>query len=150
MTDSAGRSFTRSALTGKVWIVDFIYTTCPGACPMMSSKMHEVAKKIEGQNDIGILSISVDPEHDTPAALTEFASHYGAPTGQWTFLTGDAKTVHLLAFTTFHVGDVLGKIEHSTKFIVVDKQGKIRGYYSSTDEEGIPAMLKDVAALRRG
>jgi protein SCO1 len=116
----------------------------------MSSKMHIVAKKLQGQSDVQILSISVDPERDTPAALTEFAKRYGAPTPQWAFLTGTPQTVHTLAYTTFHVGDVLGKIEHSTKFVVVDKHGTIRGYYSSVDEEGIPAMLKDISVLRRG
>ena len=117
---------------------------------MMSSKMHVVAKKLQGQNDVRIVSISVDPERDTPAALTEFANRYGGATEQWTFLTGSPQTVHTVAYTTFHVGDVLGKIEHSTKFVVVDKHGAIRGYYSSTDEEGIATMLKDIAVLRRG
>jgi protein SCO1 len=148
MTDSTGQPFSSSALAGKVWVADFIYANCPAECPMMSSKMHVVAKKLEGESDVRIVSISVDPERDTPPVLNEFAKHYGAPTRQWTFLTGSPETVHLLAYTTFHVGDVLGKIEHSTKFMLVDKQGKIRGYYSSTDEEGIPAMLKDLSVLR--
>jgi len=154
MTDSTGHSFASSAIAGKIWVVDFIYTNCPAECPMMSSKMHIVAKKLQGQSDVQILSISVDPERDTPAALTEFARRYGAPTAQWTFLTGTPQTVHTLAYTIFHVGDVLGKIEHSTKFVVVDKHGTIRGYYSSVDEEGdqngIGAMLKDISVLRRG
>jgi protein SCO1/2 len=150
MTDSTGRPFSSSELTGKVWVVDFIYANCPAACPMMSSKMHTVAEKLKGESDVRIVSISVDPERDTPPVLNEFAKHYGGPTEQWTFLTGSPETVHLLAYTTFHVGDVLGKIEHSTKFMLVDKEGKIRGYYSSTDEDGIPAMLKDLSVLRRG
>jgi protein SCO1 len=150
MTDSTGRPFSSSKLAGKVWVVDFIYANCPAACPMMSSKMHTVAEKLKGENDVRIVSISVDPERDTPPVLNEFAKRYGGPTEQWTFLTGTPETVHLLAYTAFHVGDVLGKIEHSTKFMLVDKQGKIRGYYSSTDEEGIPQMLKDLSVLRRG
>lgn len=150
MTDSTGHPFSRSAIAGKVWVVDFIYTNCPAECPLMSSKMHVVAKKLQGESDVQFVSISVDPERDTPAVLNEFAKRYGAPTPQWIFLTGSPETVHTLAYTTFHVGDVLGKIEHSTKFVVVDKQGTIRGYYSSTDEEGIPAMLKDISVLRRG
>jgi protein SCO1/2 len=150
MTDSTGHAFASSALAGKVWVVDFIYANCPAECPMMSSKMHVVAKRVQGQDDVKLVSISVDPERDTPAVLNEFAKRYGGATDQWTFLTGSPATVHLIAYKTFHVGDVLGKIEHSTKFMLVDKQGKIRGYYSTTDEEGIPAMLKDLAVLRRG
>ncbi len=116
---------------------------------MMTSRMRAVEKRVRGQEDVRLISISVDPERDTPAALTAFANRYGAPTRQWTFLTGSPATIHELAYTTFHVGDVLGKISHSTKFVLVDKRGHLRGYYSSFDQEGIPTMLKDLAVLRR-
>ncbi len=148
MTDSEGRAFRSSDLSGKVLVVDFIYTNCPAECPMMSSKMHSLEKKLQGEDDVRFVSISVDPERDTPAALKAFAGRYGGANKQWIFLTGTPDTVHLLAYTTFHVGDVLGKIEHSTKFILVDRRGSIRGYYSTFDEDGMPALLKDVAALR--
>ena len=149
MTDSEGRAFQSSALAGKVWIADFIYTNCPAACPMMSSKMSGIHKQVAGQPDVRIVSFSVDPLRDDPQALKKFGSRYGGATADWIFLTGSPDTVHLLAYTTFHVGDVLGKIEHSTKFILVDKRGDIRGYYSSVDPEGIPALLEDLDALRR-
>ena len=149
MTDSEGRTFQSSALAGKVLVVDFIYTNCPAECPMMSYKMHALEKEVHGQDDVRLVSVSVDPARDTPAALKAFANRYGGANDQWIFLTGTPDTVHLLAYTTFHVGDVLGKIEHSTKFILVDKRGNIRGYYSTFDEEGIPALLKDLAVLRR-
>jgi protein SCO1/2 len=111
--------------------------------------MHRLAKQVRGQGDVRLVSISVDPERDTPEALTRFARRYGAPSEQWIFLTGTPQTVHQLAFTTFHVGDVLGKIEHSTKFVLVDKRGRIRGYYSSLGQDDLPALLRDVEALRR-
>jgi protein SCO1 len=148
MTDAEGRDFHGSALHGKVWIADFIYTTCPAACPMMSAKMERIHKQIAGQLDVRIVSFSVDPK-DSPAALKAFGSRYGGATEDWIFLTGTADTVHLLAFKTFHVGDVLGKIEHSTKFMLVDKHGEIRGYYSSIDPEGATELLKDAEALRK-
>ena len=149
MTDSRGRTFHSSELAGKVWAVDFIYTNCPGPCPLMTSKMHTVEKKVKGERDVKLLSISVDPQRDTPPVLDAFAHHFGGPTDQWVFLTGTPETVHQLAYTTFHVGDVLGKMEHSTKFMLVDKRGAIRGYYSTFDDEGIPSMLKDLDALRK-
>jgi protein SCO1/2 len=142
MTDQNGHTFQSSQLTGKVWIADFIYTTCPAECPMMTARLKKLS--LQTGPAIQIVSFSVDPDHDTPAALKAFAAHYGA---RWTFLTGTPNSVHLLAYTTFHVGDVLGKLEHSTKFALVDQQGYIRGYYSSLDEEGIPALLKDAQAL---
>lgn len=148
MTDSNGRPFHRNMLSGSVWIVDFIYTNCPAECPRMTSKMHRIAEQVEGEDNLGLLSISVDPDRDTPAALTRFAERYGGPTGQWLFLTGTPPTVHLLAYTTFHVGDIIGKMEHATHFILVDKEGNIRGYYSSFDPEEIKKLMKDAEALR--
>jgi protein SCO1/2 len=147
MTDANGQTFHSSELAGKVWVADFIYTNCPAECPMMTAKMKKLS--LQTNPAVELVSFSVDPDHDTPAALKTFASHYGAPTPHWTFLTGTAATVHLLAYTTFHVGDIIGKMEHSTKFALVDQQGYIRGYYSSLDEEGIPALLKDTEALRQ-
>ena len=146
MTDASGNTFHSSVLTGKVWVADFIYTNCPAECPMMSSKMKRLSEQVSP--DVQLISISVDPEHDTPAALKRFASRYGAPTPQWTFLTGTPETVHLLAWSTFHVGDLIGKMQHSTKFVLVDQRGFIRGYYSSFEPEGMQTLLHDVDSLR--
>lgn len=148
MTDSNGQPFTRKLLDGSVWVIDFIYTNCPAACPRMTSKMHRIAEQVQGDDNVGLLSISVDPDRDTPPVLTQFAQRYGGPTPQWHFLTGKPSTVHLLAYTTFHVGDIIGKMEHGTYFILVDKKGNIRGYYSSFDADAIQTVLKDVNALR--
>jgi protein SCO1 len=147
MTDANNRPFTEKDLDGKVWIVDFIYTNCPAECPRMTSKMHGLEKRTEGEPDLCFLSISVDPDRDTPQALKEFAGRYGGLNERWRFLTGDKSSVHLLAYQTFHVGDVLGKIEHSTKFAVLDKRRTVRGYYSSFSEDDIAQMLKDVDVL---
>ena len=147
MTSEEGKTFHSSTLHGKVWVADFIYTTCPAECPMMTARMHTLQKQVSP--DIELLSFSVDPDHDTPAALKTFAAHNGGPTPNWTFLTGTPETVHLLAWTTFHVGDVLGKVEHSTKFALVDQQGFIRGYYSSLGEDGIPTLEHDAEILRK-
>ena len=154
MTDSNGPLFQGRSLLGKGWVADFMYTTCPAACPMMSARMKRVHKETAALPDVRIVSISVDPK-DTPTMLKTFGTRYGGATNDWIFLTGTPETVHQLAFQTFHVGDVLGKIEHSTKFVLVDKRGVIRGYYSSIvadgddDTQGIPLLLKDLQALRR-
>jgi protein SCO1/2 len=149
MTDSTGQIFHSEVLTGKVWIVDFIYTNCPAECPLMTSKMHSIAKQLIGKQDVQLVSISVDPARDTPPVLQEFAQRYDAPTDQWTFLTGTPQSIHQVAYLTFHVGDAIGKIEHSTKFVLVDKRGHIRGYYSIFEADGIPTLLKDAEALRQ-
>lgn len=147
-TDSRGQRFTRADMAGKVWIVDFIYTYCPAECPMMSSRMKGLAAEMKNYADTGILSISVDPGRDTPPVLQAFADRYGGGNEQWRFLAASPEMVHLLAFETFHVGDVLGKLEHSTKFAVVDKTGRIRGYYSSLSRDDLTKLAEDVKALR--
>ena len=148
MTDSNGHPFNRKMLDGSVWVVDFIYTHCPAECPRMTSKMHRIAEQLQGDDNVGLLSISVDPDRDTPPVLSEYAQHYGGATTQWHFLTGNPSTVHLLAYTTFHVGDIINKMEHGTYFILVDKKGGIRGYYSSFDGDSMQSLLKDVNILR--
>lgn len=148
MTDSQGRPFDSKLLKGKLWVADFIYTNCPGPCSRMSSEMHKVQQQVSGEKDLYLISISVDPQHDSAPVLDDFAHRFGGPAHDWIFLTGSPDTVHLLAHDVFHVGDLIGKMDHSTKFTLVDRQGNIRGYYSSTDADGIPGMLKDITALR--
>lgn len=150
MTDSLGRPFDSNSLAGKVWVADFIYTSCPGACPRMTSEMHKVSLRLKGQEDVRLVSISVDPAHDSPPVLNAFAHNYGGPTSQWIFLTGTPTTIHLIAYETFHVGDIIQKMDHSTKFIVVDKNGEIRGYYDSFDPQDMQKMLASIKTLREG
>ncbi len=147
MTDSEGRGFDSNVLRGKVWIADFIYTSCPGPCPMMTSQMHKVQQQVSGKQDVQLVSFSVDPEHDSAPVLNDFAHRFGGPADDWVFLTGSPQTVHWLAYEVFHVGDLIGKMDHSTKFALVDKQANIRGYYSSTDSDGILALLRDLTIL---
>jgi protein SCO1/2 len=147
MTDSENRSFDSRSLAGTVWIVDFIYTNCPAECPRMSAQMHKIEQQIAGDDSIRLVSVSVDPARDTPPVLENFARRFGGATEHWIFLTGTPESIHKVAYDTFHVGDVIGKIEHSTKFVLVDKQGRIRGYYSSFDPDSLAALVKDAKAL---
>lgn len=149
LTDSSGRPFDSNSLKGKVWIADFIYTNCPGPCPRMTSQMHGVERKIEGDEDVRIVSFSVDPARDSPPVLNDFAHRFGGPTAHWSFLTGAPETLHNLARNVFMVGDLVGVMDHSTKFMVIDKKGRVRGYYSTFDPKAIETLLHDVNALRR-
>jgi protein SCO1 len=149
LTDSYGKPFDSSALKGKVWVADFIYTHCPGPCPRMTSQMHQLERKVNGDAGVRFISFSVDPARDTPPVLQEFAQRFGGPTDRWSFLTGDPGTLHLLARNVFKVGDLISVMDHSTKFMLVDKQGRIRGYYSTFDAEGITALVEDAKTLER-
>ena len=149
MTDSEGHPFSASHMKGAVWVVDFIYTNCPAECPRMSSQMRKLAKQMEDVPTVHFLSVSVDPARDQPPVLHAFAQRWGAPSPQWQFITGTPASVHLLAYSTFHVGDVISVIEHSSKFALVDKNLTIRGYYSSFDPESLTRLRQDAANLSR-
>jgi protein SCO1/2 len=149
LTDSLGNSFDSNQLTGKVWVADFIYTHCPGPCPRMTSQMHTLEKQIEGDQDVRLVSFTVDPAQDSPPVLNNFAQRFGGPTPQWFFLTGAPETLHKLARNVFMVGDLVGVMDHSTKFILVDRKRRIRGFYSTFEPDGIAKLRKDIQSLVR-
>jgi protein SCO1/2 len=147
LIDSEGHPFDSNELKGKVWIVDFIYTNCPGPCPRMTSQMHTLSEKLKADKNIRLVSISVDPERDTPPVLNAYARRFGGPTPQWTFLTGPLSTIDLLAVNTFHIGTVRNRLNHSTRFMLVDKNGHIRAYESTFDPGGMDKLQADAEAL---
>lgn len=147
LTDSAGRPFDSNQLKGKVWIVDFIYTNCPGPCPRMTSQMHKLAEELKDDNGIRLVSISVDPQRDTPPVLNSYAHRFGGPASNWVFLTGPLPTIDLLAVNTFHIGTVRNRLVHSTRFMLIDKNGHLRGYYSTFDPADFQKLQADAEAL---
>jgi protein SCO1/2 len=130
-------------------VADFIYTTCTGPCPMMTSPMRHVQASTAEIPEVRLVSFTVDPAHDTPPALAEYAGRFKAQPGRWYFLTGDAAPLNDLGRSAFHLNSVDGSLVHSTRFTLVDRQGRIRGYYS-TDEDGfMPKLLSDIRRLAR-
>lgn len=151
LTDQDGKSFGSSQLQGKIWIADFVYTTCPGPCPMISSRMSETQKPLR-DTDVKLVSFSVDPAHDTPEVLRGYAEKLNAQPGRWEFLTGDKATIYRLSRDGFKLAAAAaadGQPVHSTRMILVDRAGQIRGYYDATDADAITRLLADVAHLRR-
>src|ERR1700722_17041704 len=94
LTSQSGKTFDSKSLEGHVWVADFIYTTCPGPCPMMSRRMSEVQRQTSGPPDVCIVFFTVDPAPDTPQALAEYAKHFNADASRWYFLTGDQRTLN--------------------------------------------------------
>ncbi len=148
LTDSHGTAFGSDQLKEKVWIADFIYTNCPGPCPRMTSQMHKLSEKLKDDSGIRLVSLSVDPQRDTPAVLNAYAHRFGGPTPQWTFLTGPLATIDLLAVKTFHIGTVLNRLNHSTRFLLIDKNEHLRGYYSTFDPGGLQKLQSDAEFLQ--
>jgi protein SCO1/2 len=146
LTDQANQAFDSASLKGKVWVADFMFTTCPGPCPRMSSQMHQVQNELEGQG-IQLVSFTVDPEHDTPAALAEYSAKFKATPGVWHFLSGEKADLNHLAKDVFKLGVVDGSLEHSTRFVLVDQAGQIRGYYLTSEADAIPRLIADAKAL---
>jgi len=148
LTDQNGAEFVSSeALKDRVWIADFIFTNCPGPCPMMSSQMHQVQKAFDGVDGVRLVSITVDPARDTPPVLAEYSKHFGAEQGKWFFLTGPQEKLHDLSRRVFMLGDVDGSLEHSTRFALIDKTFHIRGYYLSSQKDALPSLIADAKRL---
>ena len=146
LTEHTGQPFDSASLKGKVWIADFMFTTCPGPCPRMSSQMHQVQMALEKQG-IQLVSFTVDPEHDTPEVLSEYAKKFKASPGVWHFLTGAKADLNHLAKDVFKLGVVDGSLEHSTRFVLVDREGQMRGYYLTSDADAIPRLIEDARGL---
>ena len=150
LTAETDCAVTRDNLLGKISIVDFIFTQCAGACPVMSSKMSGMQQMLLNDPHIQFVSFSVDPETDTPGVLRQYARQYGAITGKWILLTGNKQQIYRLSKEGFHLGlDIEGDsaIIHSQKFVLVDHHGVIRGYYDSEDEEAMKTLLRDAGVL---
>jgi len=158
LTERSGQPLGLVDLRGKVWVADFIFTNCAGTCPIMTTAMTDIQKTAlaENLNDVKLVSITVDPERDSLAVLQRFADGYGALKDRWYFLTGDGAAIQQLANKGFLLsaaastgGSAEEPIIHSNRFVLVDRQGRIRGYYDGTDEESVKSLLNDLKKLYR-
>ena len=153
LTERDGEPLSFADLKGHIWVADFIFTSCPGPCPMMTSKMSQLQTAFSVVEDVRLVSFSVDPERDTPEVLSKYADHYGADKDKWLFLTGDKKEIYDLAISSLKLSvredPESMQIIHSTQFVLVDKTGRIRGYYNSRENEALRQLVLDVERLRR-
>jgi protein SCO1/2 len=137
-------------LDGHVWVADFIYTTCDGPCPMMSSKMHLIQDQTAAEMpDVRFVSFTVDPVHDTPAVLAEYGKHFKQDAARWVFLTGEPARLNDLGLNGFKLNGVDGSMSHSTRFALVDRRRRIRGYYITGEDGFLPKLMHDIRQLER-
>lgn len=147
LTDQTGGEFASApTLAGHVWVADFFFTTCPGPCPRMSSQMHQVQTALAGQG-VRLVSMTVDPEHDTPAVLADYSKHFEARSGVWFFLTGPRAALNHLDHDVFKLGEVDGSLDHSTRFVLVDRKSQVRGYYLTSEPDAITHLIADARSL---
>jgi protein SCO1/2 len=159
LTDERSQPFGLADMKGKVWVADFVFTTCPTVCPKLTKKMATVQERTRPLGDsVHLLTITVDPENDTPDKLAAYAKQYGADPQRWRFLTGSLAQIEGAVMNGFKIamgkqesspGSGLMTIFHGEKFVVIDRAGNIRGYYDA-DDEGTADLLREVESLARG
>jgi cytochrome oxidase Cu insertion factor (SCO1/SenC/PrrC family) len=147
LIDQTGHAFDSSALKGHVWVADFVFTNCEASCPRMSAKMKALQKATDPS--VKLISFTVDPDRDTPAALAAYAKRYDADAARWSFLTGAKEALNALDFYAFRLGSIGTDIEHSTRFALVDRQGRIRGYYGIAEGNPVDKIARDAQRLEK-
>lgn len=143
---------TEQTIAGKIFVTDFFFTSCPSICPKMKKEMLRVYDKYKDDNEVAILSFSIDPKRDTVGKLKTYTQKLGIEnTARWNFLTGDKDSIYTLA-KSFLVSaaedpNAPGGHVHSGNFILVDKQRRLRGYYDGTKAESVDKLLNDMDLL---
>lgn len=150
LTERSGQPLKLADLAGKVWVADFFYTTCPGPCPMLSSRFSEVQKSLGSETGVRLVSISVDPEKDNTDVLKAYATRFHAGEN-WLFFTGEKTAVYQLAHDGFKlpIADATegSPIVHTTRLILVDQAGTVRGFYEGGTDDGVKDLVRDIRSL---
>jgi len=151
LTDQNGQTVTNADFRGKIWIADFIFTRCAGPCPLMTARMLEMQKALVKTPEVKLVSVTVDPEYDTPEVLKAYAEANFADPERWKFLTGDKAVIEKLVTEGFmqHLSEEGGEPVHGTMFLIVDGNGMVRSARMLEDPELIPKVLTDTGNLLR-
>ena len=141
-TNQNGKTITNKDYEGKVYVIEFFFTTCPTICPRMSQNLVQIQNTFEGFEDFGVASFTINPSHDTQEVLKAYAEKYGVTNPNWHLMTGEKETIYELANQGFNLyaaeaENVAGGFEHSGNFALIDKNGFIR---SRTDDYGNPII----------
>lgn len=161
LTNQDGKTIADSDYDGKVYVVEFFFSTCPTICPKMNQNMLKLQEAYYGKPDFGIVSITINPEYDTPKVLKEHAAQLGVKHYNWNMLTGNRDYIYKLAEEfKLYAGEnknVPGGFEHSGMFALVDKYGNIRCrkdqygnpimYYDGLEDSGVNAIKEDIKKL---
>ncbi|MCS6968704.1 MAG: SCO family protein [Cytophagales bacterium] len=145
--------FTDRDLEGKIYVADFFFTRCPDICLAMSSELARVQEAIKNYPEVVILSHTVDPLYDRAHVLKAYAKQYGAIPGKWIFLTGDKAAIYHQARCGYFIAtrpassDTTIDFIHSDKFVLVDKEKRIRGYYSGTRRQDVDRLITEIQVL---
>jgi protein SCO1/2 len=156
LIERSGQTIRKADLAGKIWVADFIFTSCPGPCPILSSRLQELQQALVRTNDVRLVSFSVDPATDTPEILRAYAKKFQADPTKWWFLTGTKAQMDELIIKSFLLPieanpggaqDPAGAFMHSSRLVLVDRKGAVRGLFDGLDNETVPRVLKAIGFL---
>ncbi len=153
LTNQFGEKVSEQTVKNKIYVADFFFATCQSICPQMSTNLVDVQAAFENDPEFLILSHSVNPAHDTVEVLNKYGISYKAKKDKWHFLTGSKKVIYELALKDYLVnaleddGSAEGFI-HSEFFLLIDKQGRIRGVYDGTDKVQVTKLISDIKLLK--
>jgi protein SCO1/2 len=151
LIDSTGTEFTGRQLSGKIWVADLFLTSCQGACPVMTKNMKILHDKYASDDRVKFVSISTDPDTDTPEVLAQYVKDHELDPARWHFLTGPIEEIHRMASEEgFKVGVPETPMGHSQRFVLIDARGHIRGYYDGMDEADAIRLGRDIDRLLQG
>lgn len=153
-----GTSISNATLRGSPWVADFIFTRCGISCPRMTASMIRLGDALPADSEVYRVSFTVDPEHDTPEVLQTFAETWGIEDSRWLFLTGETETIYRMVVEGFklaldvepppEISSSEEPILHSSRFVLVDSEGAIRGYYSVVEGGELQRLIDDLRTLR--
>lgn len=157
LTERSGKTVTNHDLAGKIWVADFIYTTCPGPCPIITAGMARFQDAVIHDPQVQLVTFTVDPDTDTPGVLAKYADKFGADPNRWWFLTGPKKPLYDLIVNGFSLAvqdnsgqplqDGQYKVTHSTYLVLVDGDGNVRRYYNGVGTDNRDQLLSDIKKI---
>lgn len=153
--DQDSNVVTNKTYENKIYVTDFFFTTCPTICPVMKTQMLRIYDKFKDNPQVGILSHTIDPRHDSVAVLKAYAKRLGVSGNFWHFVTGNRDKIYELGQRDYYVtagkdSTAPGGIIHSGAFILVDKKRRIRGMYDGTKEDQVSRLMRDMDVLLKG
>lgn len=158
LVDTANKPVTRSTFAGKVWLADFIFTSCQGPCPILSAQMAEIQEHYRDEPELLLVSFTVDPQNDTPPVLGEYARRFQANPERWFFLTGEPAMVRATIVDGMKqlmenipaTVDQPANVLHSERLVLIDRQGKIRAFPDFKEKEALYQAVDLVLKEGRG
>lgn len=147
LVDTDGQPFAKSDLEGKVWVADLVFTSCQMTCPMLTRKMMSVYRSYKLEDDVAFVSLSVDPQTDTPTVLKKYAADHQIDEKKWHLLTGEFAQIKTLATQGLKLAAEEDASLHSDRFVLIDAAFQVRGYYDPADKKSLSKLFNDLATV---